>query len=55
MHPNESQSIFNKKLSSSKSKNTLKAYFSIKSRLLGLEIEKLFSKVDVLKIFNLVN
>ena len=55
MHPNESQSIFNKKLSSSKSENTLKAYFSIKSWLLGLEIENLFSKVDVLKIWCFVN
>ena len=45
----------NEKLSSSKSKNISNAYFSIKISLYRFEIEKLRSKLDVLKIFHLAN
>ena len=40
-----------KKLGPSKSKNSCNAHIAIKIKLLVLEIEKLFSKLDVLKIF----
>ena len=47
--------IICKKLSSSKSKNISNVYFSIKFSFPKLEIENLLSKLDVLKIFYLVN